>query len=183
MYISLKTTLNDTTADWSVFCFLTHHQQKSISPVHWLGCRKYFQTHHPVWHMAWQPWNGEWGAESHHYGPSIMLSLAWCLLRCHLTSHLLHLSVPRGLLLCIILSKPKSLYRSGVHLCAMYLWRDCSFLFQPVAAVPARDGELINKITWCRVWKEKLQGLGSSRHLFAHTSHDVQNTLTNYTAI
>lgn len=131
MYLSLKTTLNDRTDDWTVFCWWLISPTEISLTCSWLGCRKYFQTHHPVWHMAWQPWNGEWGAESHHYGPSIMLSLAWCLLRCHLTSHLLHLSVSRGvrarvrhnflgLLLCIILSKPKSLYRSGVHLCAMY---------------------------------------------------------------
>lgn len=59
------------------------------------------------------------------------------------------------------------------------LSRDCGILFQPVAAALARDAEYISKITRCSVWKEKLQGLCPSMHLFIHTSH-VQKTVSNW---
>lgn len=76
------------------FLWVTYFTRNlSLSPV-----RKHFQACHRLWHMACQPWNGEWDAESHHYGSSIILSLACCLLRCHLTPHLPYLPVSRGVL-------------------------------------------------------------------------------------
>lgn len=144
--------------------------------------RKHFQTHGPLWHIAWQPWNGEGGAESHHYCPAIIMSLAWCLSMCHLSSHLRHPSVARGwdttihhllgLLVCYYSLKSQSTLQQWCPTMCHGWSRDCSFLFQPVAlaAVPARDAEIISKITWCSLWKETLQTLGPSRGLFAHHS-------------
>lgn len=121
-----------------------------VSPVLWSGCRTPDTfTLCSTWLDS--PWNGQWGAESHHYGPYIILSLA-CVLRCHLTSHLLHPSpVPGGvwarewhhflaLLLCIIFA-PISLHRTSAQQCSMY-GQEWSFSLQPVAAVTARECEL-----------------------------------------
>lgn len=110
----------------------THQQQKTISPAHSVSfChRKHFQTHGLLWHMVWQPWNREWGAESHHYGPAIIMSQAWCLSMCHLTLQLPHPSVARGaqaralhhflgFLMSSTLSEARPLYGCGVQLYAM----------------------------------------------------------------
>lgn len=69
---------------------------------------------------------------------TIIMSVSSSMLTHHLTSHFLHFSVSRGvrarkrlhflgLLLCAILSKPKSLSRSVVQLYAMYGQKTVAF--------------------------------------------------------
>lgn len=145
------------------------------------GCRNHFHTHRPLWSIVWKLWNGEWGAESHHYGSSIIMSLPWCLSMCHRTFCILPCPVEPSpeqyiisLATCIAIFSPNPDWSTRQWCPTMHHgWsRDCSFLFQLVvwAAVPSRDGELIKKLTLCRLCKERLQTLGPSRNLFAHHS-------------
>ena len=60
-----------------------------------------------------------------------------------------------------ILSKPRSLHSSGVQICAMDAQETAGFHSNLLQLIfPGRDGELISKITWCGLWKERLQTLG-----------------------
>lgn len=132
MYLSLKTTLNDRTDDWTVFCWwlISPTGNNLTCSLAWL--QKIFPDTSPCvahgltalkWRMrCWEPslWpfhhavTGMMFVEvSSHFTPSPSL----CVQRSPGQGTT---SFPLSPALHNSLKTPKSLYRSGVHLCAMY---------------------------------------------------------------
>lgn len=65
----------------------------------------------------------------------------------------------------------------------LHVWSRVELLTAASGSCNSQRMWINQNISRCSVWKGSLLGLGPSRHLFAHTSHDIQNILNDYTAL